>query len=56
MPRPAGPDEPLADGPAADRTDTWVDVDMWSTTATLVVADPDVLAAALAELEKSLPM
>ncbi len=44
---------PLA-GPPRTRTDTRVDFDVWSTTATLVVTDPDVLDAALAELDDEL--
>ena len=44
---------PLA-GPPLIRTATRVDFDVWSTTATLVVTDPDALDAALAELDDEL--
>jgi thiamine biosynthesis lipoprotein len=44
----------LLAGPPLTSTDTRVDFDVWSTTATLVVADPDALAAALAELDDEL--
>jgi len=44
----------LLAGPPLTRTDTRVDFDVWSTTATLVVTDPDSLDAALAELDDEL--
>jgi len=44
----------LLAGPPLSRTDTRVDFDLWSTTATLVVTDPDSLDAALAELDDEL--
>ena len=44
----------LLAGPPLSRTDTRVDFDVWSTTATLVVTDPDSLDAALAELDDEL--
>ena len=40
--------------PPLTRTDTRVDFDVWSTTATLVVTDPDSLTAALSELDDEL--
>src|SRR5664279_1007749 len=44
----------LLAGPPLTRTDTRVDFDVWSTTATLVVTDPDSLNAALSELDDEL--
>jgi len=44
----------LLAGPPLIRTDTRVDFDVWSTTATLVVTDPDNLNGALSELDDEL--